>query len=128
MNIMVECERCKKKFAVGTEVDTSPITKEYDYEGRSLLLTYYDCKHCGYRHFVQIDTIETRRELERVTIMFRDVMAKRAKGKRYKKQSDRLGEARQHLAESRNKLMKEFTGKTVIEQETGHAFVLRFSV
>lgn len=128
MNIMVECERCKKKFAVGTEVDTSPITKEYGCEGRSLLLTYYDCKHCGYRHFVQIDTIETRRELERVTTMFRDVMAKRAKGKRCKKQSDRFSKARQHLAESRNELMKEFTGKTVIERETGHTFVLRFSV
>jgi hypothetical protein len=67
-------------------------------------------------------------ELARITTEFRALMVKRQKGKTIsKKQSDKFKKARQHLSVYRTNLMKEFTGKTVID-ESGIEYILRFSV
>ncbi len=129
-NLMFECEDCKKKFPITGEQAPNSLThkKEFKSNGQSIFLTYYDCPHCGKRHFVQIDDINSLQELVRVTKEFKSLMIKRQKGKTIsKKQSDKFKKSRQHLSDYRMNLMKDFTGKLAID-ETGTEHVLRFSV
>lgn len=129
--LMFECEDCKQKFPVSQDQAPNSLThkKEFISNGQSIFLTYYDCPHCGKRHFVQIDDKASLQELVRVTNEFKSLMVKRQKGKTIsKKQSDKFKKSRQHLSDYRMNLMKEFTGKTAIDKETGIEYDLRFSV
>ena len=128
--MMFECEDCKKKFPVMQGEGPNSLThkKEFISNGQSIFLTYYDCPHCGRRHFVQIDDTSSLQELVRVTNEFKSLMAKRQKGKTIsKKQSDKFKKSRQHLSDYRMNLMKEFTGKTAVDA-VGIEYILRFSV
>lgn len=128
--LMFECEECKKKFPVTQDQAPNSLThkKEFKSNGQSIFLTYYDCPHCGKRHFVQIDDASSLQELVRVTNEFKSIMVKRQKGKTIsKKQSDKFKKSRQHLSDYRMNLMKEFTGKSAID-DAGAVYILRFSV
>ena len=130
-SLMFECEDCKKKFPISQEQAPNSLThkKEFISNGQSIFLTYYDCPHCGRRHFVQIDDTSSLQELVRITNEFKSLMIKRQKGKTIsQKQSDKFKKSRQHLSDYRMNLMKEFTGKTAVNKETGIEYVLRFSV
>lgn len=129
--LMFECEECKKPFPVTQDQAPNSLThkKEFKSNGQSIFLTYYDCPHCGKRHFVQIDDASSLQELVRVTNEFKSLMVARQKGKSIpKKRSEKFKKSRQHLSDYRMNLMKEFTGKTAIDEETGIEYVLRFSV
>lgn len=129
-NLMFECEDCKKKFPVSQEQAPNSLThkKEFVSNGQSIFLTYYDCPHCGKRHFVQIDDTNSLQELVRITGEFRSLMAARQKGKSIpKKRTDKFKKSRQHLSAYRMNLMKEFTGK-VATDASGVEYILRFSV
>lgn len=129
-NLMFECEDCKKKFPVKQDQGPNSLEhkKEFISNGQSIFLTYYDCPFCHKRHFVQIDDASSLQELTRITTEFRALMVKRKKGKNIsQKQSDKFKKSRQHLSDYRMNLMKDFTGKSVID-EAGVEYVLRFSV
>lgn len=123
-DMLIECENCGCKFLAASTIDR----RDFCIDDKTISLTFYDCKSCGTRHFVQADTKETLQELERVKQEMRKCMENKRKGKKNKKQSDKFKKAREHLAKSRNKLMNEFTGKTAVQVETGESFVLGFSV
>lgn len=129
-NLIFECEDCKKKFPVTQDQAPNSLThkKEFVSNGQSIFLTYYDCPHCGKRHFVQIDDTSSLQELVRVTNEFKSLMIKRQRGKTVsKKQSDKFKKSRQHLSDYRMNLMKQFTGKLATD-ETGAEYVLRFNI
>jgi len=129
-NLLFQCEDCKKYFPVTGDKAPNSLThkKEFKVNGQSIFLTYYDCPHCGKRHFVQIDDATSLEELKNVTNQFIKLTAMRKNGKKiYKKQSDDFKKARQHLSDYRTNLMKEFTGKTAFDV-TGISYVLRFSI
>lgn len=129
-NLMFECENCKKRFPVSSEQAPNSLThkKEFKVNEQSIFLTYYDCPHCGKRHFAQIDDTTSLQELVKVTEEFRKIIAMQRKGKNIsKKQSDHFKKSRQHLSDYRNNLMKEFTGKTITDV-TGIEYTLRFSI
>ena len=128
--LMLECEDCKKKFHVAQDQASNSITykKEFFSNGHSIFLTYYDCPHCGKRHFVQIDDTSSLQEFVKVKNQFVEFAIAKRKGKKIsKKQSDKFKKARQHLAEYRMNLMKEFTGKSAID-DNGNEHILRFSI
>lgn len=128
--LMFECEDCKQKFPVTQDQASNSLThkKEYKSNGQSIFLTYYDCPHCGRRHFVQIDDVNSLQELVRVANEFKSLAIKCQKDKTIsKKQSDKFKKSRQHLSDYRMNLMKEFTGKIAVD-ETGVEYTLRFSV
>lgn len=128
--LMFECEDCKQKFPVTQDQAPNSLThkKEYKSNGQSIFLTYYDCPNCGRRHFVQIDDASSLQELVRVMNEFKSLAVKRQKGKTIsKKQSDKFKKSRQYLSDYRTNLMKEFTGKTAVD-ETGAEYTLRFSI
>jgi len=128
--LMFECEDCKQKFPVTQDQAPNSLThkKEFKVNGQSIFLTYYDCPHCGKRHFVQIDDVSSLQELTNVSREFCRLAAMKRKDKIIsKKQSDKFMKSRQHLSDYRMTLMKEFTGKTVVD-ETGASYELRFSV
>ena len=57
MSLMVECEDCKQKFEIASSEAAHSVThkKEFNVNGQSIFLTYYDCPKCGRRNYVKID-------------------------------------------------------------------------
>ena len=134
MTLLVECEDCKQKFEITSDEATKTASyvthkKEFNVNGQSIFLTYYDCPKCGRRHYVQIDDSLSLDKLKDVTKQFITLSIMRSKGKDIsKKQSAKFKKARQHLSDYRMNLMKEYTGKLVHDNETDSDFMLRFSV
>lgn len=127
MSFMAECENCKHRFKISS-VNVSH-KKEFTVNGKSIFLTYYDCPSCGRRHFVQIDDMTSLHKLEEVQRMFIKLSIMKRKGKEIsEKQSAKFKKARQHLSDYRMKLMKEYTGKLIRNNETESDFELRFSI
>lgn len=131
MSLLVECEDCKNKFQISSGESTSQVNhkKEFNVNGKSIFLTYYDCPSCGRRHYVQIDDVTSLNKLKEVQKMFIKLSVAKSKGKEIpQKQLVKFKKARQHLSDYRMKLMKEYTGKSIHNDETDSDFVLRFSV
>lgn len=134
--LMFECEDCKQKFSIIKDQKISSLThkslihkKEYKLNGQSIFLTYYDCPKCGRRHYVQIDDAVSLNKLKEVSKQFVKLAAAKKEGKEIsQKQSAKFKKARQNLSDYRMKLMKEYTGKLLHDNETDSDFVLRFSV
>lgn len=126
LSILAECQDCGKKFEVSSETIRQ---REFKVNEQSIFITYYDCLDCGRRHCVQIDTIQTLQELKEVERMFIKLSVAKKKGKQPpQSQSARFKKAREHLAQNRTNLMKQFTGKLVHDSETDTDIILEFSV
>ena len=131
MSLMVECEGCKQKFEITSGEAAHSVThkKEFNVNGQSIFLTYYDCPKCGRRHYVQIDDATSLNKLKEVSRQFVKLAVLKKKGKEIpQKQSAKFKKARQNLSDYRMNLMKEYTGKLLHDNETDSDFVLRFSV
>lgn len=131
MSLMVECEDCKHKFEITSGEAASHLNhkKEFNVNGKSIFLTYYDCPKCGRRHYVQIDDVTSLNKLKEVQRMFIKLSVAKTQGKEIpQKQSAKFKKARQHLSDYRMNLMKQYTGKLIHDNETDSDFVLRFSV
>ena len=129
LSILVECQDCRKKFEVSSGNEVVQHKKEFKANEQSIFLTYYDCPECGRRHYVQIDTVQTLQELKEVERMFIKLSTAKKKGKQPpQSQSAKFKKAREHLAQSRIDLMKQFTGKLVHDGETDKDITLEFSV
>ena len=131
MLLLVECEDCKEKFQItaGNAVNAVTHKKEFNVNGQSIFLTYYDCPKCGRRHYVQIDDKRSLDMLKEVSRQFVRLSVKKKKGKEIpRKQSTKFKKARQNLSDYRMNLMKEYTGKLLHDNETDSDFELRFSV
>lgn len=127
--ILVECRYCSKKFEVSNGDEVVQHKKEFKANEQSIFLTYYDCPECGRRHYVQIDTVQTLQELKEVGRMFIKLSVSKKKGKQPpQSQSAKFKKAREHLAQNRTDLMKQFTGKLVHDSETDKDITLEFSV
>ena len=127
--ILVECQDCGKKFEVSSKDKIVQHKKEFKVNEQSIFITYYDCPDCGRRHCVQIDTLRTLPELTEVDRMFVKLSIAKKKGKQLpQSQSAKFKKAREHLAQNRTNLMKQFTGKLVHDSETDTDIVLEFSV
>ena len=131
MSLLVECEGCKEKFRITTGNAANAVThkKEFNINGRSIFLTYYDCPKCGRRHYVQIDDKRSLDMLKEVIRQFVHLSVKKKQDKEIpQKQSAKFKKARQNLSDYRMNLMKEYTGKLLHDNETDSDFELRFSV
>lgn len=133
ISLMVVCEDCKNKFQICSgEIDGQAnfkYKKEFNINGKSIFLTYYDCPSCGRRHYVQIDDAVSLNKLKEVKTMFIKLSIAKKEGKEIsQRQSVKFKKARQYLSDYRIKLMKEYTGKSIRDDETDSNFVLRFSV
>ena len=131
MSLLVECEDCKEKFQITTDNAVNTVThkKEFNVNGQSIFLTYYDCPKCGRRHYVQIDNATSLNKYKEVSRQFIKLAVAKKRGKEIpQKQSAKFKKARQHLSDYRMNLMKQYTGKLIHDNETDSDFVLRFSV
>lgn len=125
--MFVECENCKHRFDISTD-GTVTHKKEFKINDKSIFLTYYDCPSCGRRHYVQIDDSTSISKMKKVNEMFIKMSVAKRKGKAIpEKQQEKFKKARQHLSDYRIELMKEFTDKSIID-ENGESIVLRFSI
>ena len=102
MSLLVECEDCKEKFRITTGDAANTVThkKEFNVNGQSIFLTYYDCPKCGRRHYVQIDNATSLNKLKEVSRQFVKLSVLKKKGKDIpQKQSAKFKKARQNLSE-----------------------------
>ena len=125
MNVKAICQRCKEAFSVSEE--NLVYQKEFVYDGQSIFLTYFDCPKCGRRHFVQIDDQKSKELLERCKRDFVSLSIAKRKGQIKKNRKKKFDAERKYLSEFRNKLAKEYSGRQVVDLETGNTFVLLFS-
>lgn len=128
MEKYAECQKCKARFLI--DKDIVQYQKEFkDKNGQSIYLSYYDCHRCGRRHWVQIDDSNSILKLnEQKKLFIRLSKQKAARKAISKKQSAKHAKIQRDLSDYRIKLMKEFTGKTVADVETGMHYILEFSV
>lgn len=128
-SVLAECRECGKKFEMSSANEVVQHKKEFKSNGQPIFLTYYDCPECGRRHHVQIDNAATLQELKEVERMFIKLSVAKKKGKQPpQSQSAKFKKAREHLAQSRNELMKQYTGKLAHGSETDEDTTLEFSV
>lgn len=127
MKVKAICQKCKSSFNISEE--NLVYQKEYSYEGQSIFLTYFDCPNCSKRHFVQIDnerSIEILRKCEKDFV--RLSIAKTNRHKHIKSNVKKKFDAeRKYLSEFRSKLAIDYSGRQVVDLETGNTFVLLFS-
>jgi len=129
--LIVECEDCKQEFEIASDevMHSATCKKEFNVNGQSIFLTYYDCPSCGRRHYVQIDDKASLNKSKEVSRQFAKLSAAKRKGKEIpQKQSVKFKKARQYLADYRMNLMKQYAGRLIYDNETNSDFVLRFSV
>ena len=127
VSVLAVCQSCGSKFTVNR--NTAIFKKEFMASGQSIFLTYYDCPECGRRHYVQIDNARSLEMLKDATRQMTRLMVLRRKGKTVpQKQSAKFKKTREHLAQIRIELMKQYTGKLVHDSETDTNFRLEFSV
>lgn len=126
LRINAFCEECKERFEVNSQ---NLNKKEYNYLGKSIWVTYYDCPHCGRRHMVQVDDEKSKQMFVKVSIMFAQLSNAKRKGKMIsKKSSDKFKKARSDLSSYRMALAKELNGRMAVDMEDFKSEVLRFSV
>lgn len=129
--LIVECEDCKQEFEIASDevMHSATRKKEFNVNGQSIFLTYYDCPSCGRRHYVQIDDKTSLNKSKEVSRQFAKLSAAKRKGKEVpQKQSEKFKKARQYLVDYRMNLMKQYAGRLIHDNETNSDFVLRFSV
>lgn len=126
MKVKAICQKCKSSFDISEE--SLVYQKEYSYEGQSIFLTYFDCPKCNRRHFVQIDNQKSKELLERCKMDFTRLSIAKSKGQVIKNNRKKKFDAeRKYLSKFRNELAKEYSGRQVVDLETGNIFVLLFS-
>lgn len=125
MTFLTECESCKGSFAIdGQNVKREEAYVLLEEKQAPITLTFYDCPHCGRRHLVQCDNAETLRLMEKEKRQVIGLInAKRFGNKPNKKQSEKLRRERRHLAALRLELIKEYSGKPILQ--TGGTIIPR---
>ena len=129
LKTMIKCQKCNEALSISGENIKKDKATFKDGNSISLVdLTYFECPSCGKRHFVQIDNAETKGLLLEVVRVFAKLSKMRKQGKSIKKKSGKYKKANGDLDKARNKLMKEYSGKTVHLEELNQDVILEFSV
>lgn len=125
MEVVDKCKKCGEPIQVNKALKNKNFLKD----GKSIRLTYFDCPKCGERHFVQIDDETSLAMFDSARKTFVNLMCRKQNGKKIsKKENSKFAEARANLGIYRANLMKEYTGKTVYDDEKHVEYVLRFFV
>ena len=128
MTANVECKKCKSIFTIGP---TNIIfDKMYEDEnGRSILLTYFDCPDCQERHYVQVDNQQSSEAKKKTQRMFAQLSVMKNKNKQIpKQQQNKFNRLRKDLNDRRFELMKQYDGSIVTDTETGDKIKLNFTI
>lgn len=127
LGIIAECEACKNKFQLSSQ---NLNRRKFLFKEQIVFISFYDCPECGNRHYAQVDNTKTLEQLKDVTKQMHKLATYKKNGNQIpQKQSAKFKKTREHLTLNRNNLMKELTGKNVIDAETGiQVLNLRFSV
>lgn len=110
-NISTECKKCKGSILVNAETIQK---REVECEnGKSIIITCFECPHCGERHIVQLDNDETNELLVKLTgKVARMARMKKNHMQMSKKEAAKVTKIRTDLADKRLELIKEFQGMT----------------
>lgn len=121
-NVSTECKECKGKILVNqsTIVKKTVVCEEND---EPVIITYFECKHCGKRHVVQIDNLETESLLKELTKkVARMSRFKKQKIQMSNKEATKITKIRTDLADKRLELVKEYQGKHYKDDDIIYCF------
>lgn len=126
VEVNVKCMFCEEQVAVGTHNIEKRLMATAD--GSTIWVTYFVCSKCAKKNFVQVDSDNTHRLLEKET----KLLVKALKGKKFgktphKKQSEKRKQIAMDLANSRKMLMDSLKGQTVIDCKTEESYILCFN-
>ena len=125
MQFIETCKHCGRSLELNDVLQNKKFMKD----GKSIQLTYYDCQHCGERIFVQIDDDTSLAMLDSIKKTFTRFIFRKRNGKKISgKENSKFAEARAALVRYRADLMREYTGKSVHDEENKAEYVLRFFV
>lgn len=125
MQVVNKCKRCGEPL----ELNNILQNKNFMKDGKSIRLTYFDCPKCGERCFVQIDDDASLAMLDSIKKTFVKLAYRKKQGKKIsRKENSKFAEARANLGVYRTNLMKEYTGKSVYDEENHVEYILRFFI
>lgn len=124
-NVDTDCKKCNGKVLV----NSGTIKKKYvSFENeKDIFITYFNCPHCGERHVVQLDDIETNKLLVSLTKkVARMSRMKKNHAQMSEKEITKITKIRTDLADKRLELVKEFQG--LHYKDNGKDYCLEVSV
>lgn len=125
MQFVEKCVKCDTVIDVGISLKN----KNFNKDGKTICLTYFDCPKCGERKFVQIDDETSLAMLDSVKKTFIRFACRKRRGKKIPRiENNRFEEARSRLSTYRFDLMQQFAGKVIYDEDNGNEYTLRFFV
>lgn len=127
---MVKCENCNEKFAIEASNLKSSVLVRCLEDKKLFRLTMYTCPYCANVHYAQIDNSKTSSILHDINhLLLKSIKNKKEKKSVDKKQSEVIRKLNTNLEEARNELIKNYTGKSFIDYNTGEKFEsVKFSI
>ena len=110
----MKCSKCG--FANNVTQDSALIKHKVPFkcDGDTIYLTYFDCKECGNRHYVQIDNDETLEDYNRCyRYMVKLSLSNRKRHPMNKKDVSKFKNLRAKLNKKRLYLMVKYDGKII---------------
>lgn len=125
-DVIITCKNCKAPNNVSQGVDVIHHKVPFTCKGEKIYLTYFDCKECGTRHFVQIDNDSTLDKYKKCYgYMIRLSLNKRNNKPIKQSSSNEFKNMRAKLSTERIELARKYHGMTVYdEQNVPHKFEL----
>lgn len=125
--LVIKCSKCG--FANNVTQDSVLIKHKVPVkcDGDTIYLTYFDCKECGNRHYVQVDNDETLEDYNRCyKYMVKLSLSNRKRQPISKKDADRFKNLRAKLNAKRLDLMVKYDGKIIYNDNASS--VLKFTI
>lgn len=124
--VNAKCDFCGEETRVGAPNVEKRLMCTRD--GSAVWMTYFVCRKCGVRNFVQADDEYTNKLLEEETKLVVKVMKQKKFGKTpHRKQSERRKQIEQDLARTRKTLMSALRGEIVKDSITGATYIVSFN-
>ena len=125
-DVVIKCSKCQTLNNVSQGVDVIHHKVPFTCKCEKIYLTYFDCKECGMRHFVQIDNDSTLEKYKQCyKHMVRLSLAKRNHKPINQKQSSNFKNLRAKLNTERFELVRMYDGMTVYDENNEpYKFVL----
>ena len=125
-DVIITCKNCKALNNVSQGFDVIHHKIPFTCKGDKIYLTYFDCKECGTRHFVQIDNDSTLDKYKKCYgYMVRLSLSKRNNKPIKQSSSNEFKNMRAKLGTERIELARKYHGMMVYnEQNVPYKFEL----
>lgn len=130
-NLKIKCRSCGSFIDISnsSDIEYSVRMRCKDNSSKEFFLTYTKCKNCNNIQYFQVDNSNSIEKLKEVKKLMIRGMKKKLENKQIPlQQSNKIKEAQKHLDDYRKKLMKEVTGKTLVDENRNEFYIDKFTI